>query len=411
MNNVKVYQIDLGHFGRYGFEKLVDMEKHLRTVDLELVGVAEEDPRRLREAEKFAESNDVEIETFESVDELYRHASMQDDVMVYDASPGNEHAEHLKRSVDHGFFHLAEKPPSMTREEHRMERKLDEAMWKVDFIERESAVVKKALQVLEDEEISSIRVFRESSIGAEKVVEPVLRRGVMGGDVLDKMTHEIYVLDLLEAAGEPPQLDLMDAHSEYFMPYRQVSDSLMSLKGNKVRELSLNAANGQTHAEFSAGEAEVELHSSWLGPSRESVKAVAEIDYNPFISEVFEGSTPVRSEECRFFIVEGSRNLLGDMLNSKLIDLDSGETLELPELMHDQLYRVLRRAVQEAAADEPDANHVHLDQFMTAVFDVRDLSVEKASGFHEELEKAKKRMDRLILDEQKFESSAVELEM
>lgn len=404
MADLLVYQIGLGSFGRYGFEKLLEMQRHLDRVDLDFAGVADEDSERLRSARKFAEANGFDIECFESADEAYSHAQDYENVMFYDASPATRHADHLHRSVDNGFFHLAEKPPSMTREEHLIERRLDSAMWKVDFIERESPVVKKAVDLVEGERIDSIRCYRESCIGAEKLVEPVHRKGVVGGDVLDKMSHEIYVYDLLEAAEGGAELELLNAESGSFMPYRHGSDSMMSISGGKSRELDIGSANGKSHAEIEAGDTEVELNSSWLGPSRRSVEEASNLEHDPFSSGVHQLSVPVREEECRFFVMEGSVHLMGDLLHGELIDLESGERIQLPSLMHDQLYRVIRKAVLAAsnggAEDKPGP-----DSFMTALFDARESALEAASGFHEELVNARQTADELILDAQKFESS------
>jgi len=67
--------------------------------------------------------------------------------MVYDAGCADTHADNIYTSMQHGLFHLAEKPPSMNRREHLREKELahrNQAMWKCDFIERENPVVKKS---------------------------------------------------------------------------------------------------------------------------------------------------------------------------------------------------------------------------------------------------------------------------
>ena len=155
MRTVKVFQIGLGSFGRHGFEKFVDMEKNLPEADVELVGVADTDPEKLRSAEKFAEVHDTEIETFHTAGAMYSRAeqieSAENQVLIYDAGPTESHSNHIDESIHRGFYHLSEKPSSMRREEHIREKRLAEdrdVKWMVDFIERESPVVKKTLEYL-----------------------------------------------------------------------------------------------------------------------------------------------------------------------------------------------------------------------------------------------------------------------
>ncbi|MFB6147857.1 MAG: Gfo/Idh/MocA family oxidoreductase, partial [Candidatus Nanohaloarchaea archaeon] len=175
----KIYQIGLGSFGRYGFEKLVEMHNYLEEVHVELVGVADKDFERLEAAEKFAERNDIELETFTTDRELYDAAKEEEgDVMIYDAGPSEAHSSHIHRSLENGFFHLAEKPPSLDREGHMKEKQLakdSDVFYKVDFIERESPVVRAAIDILEGEDIDSIKVFRESSAGVQKALQPAER--------------------------------------------------------------------------------------------------------------------------------------------------------------------------------------------------------------------------------------------
>lgn len=399
MSTVKAYQIGLGSYGWHGFEKLIDLHLHGVKAELELMGVVDPDHERLEKAENYARAAGLEIKTYSTVDEMYRDAGASDsEVMVYDASPSTEHAEHLQRSVANGFYHLAEKPPSMTRDQHLEERKLEDAMWKVDFIERESPVVQKTEEVVAEEDIDSLKVYRQSSIGVSKLLNPIRRSGILGGDVLDKMTHEIYVLDLLEAAGQKTDLELETAVSHELMPYRPVSDSLMGIDGSKLNHLSDKVANGMTSAKFRAGDADIQLKSSWLGVNKDAREEAERLD-----SKIVESSPTTEQdqhfigEECRFFVLEGTVNLLGDMLHGRLYDLDNGEELETSELPHDQLYRVIRKAARRASGrDQPSGNEL-TEQFMGSIFDVREETVKQSSSFHEELESAKGRVRSMLV--------------
>lgn len=414
MTDLRIYQVGLGSFGRYGFEKLVEMHNHLEEVDVKLCGVADKDFDRLEAAERFAESNGIDIETFTTDQELYDAASREEgDVMVYDAGPAEAHSSHIQRSLQEGFYHLTEKPPSLTRDGHLREKRLAEdsqVFYKVDFIERESPVVRRAIELLEDEDIESIKIFRESSAGVQKVLQPAERAGVKGGDVLDKMVHEVYVLDMLEAAGEEPALELEDAETRYFVPKQPGSERLMSIDGGVTREIDADAATGATKAAFRDGNARVELHSSWLGLSEEAEDAASRIQ-DATGEDVLErqytraGDAAFSSEEARFFIVEGSRSLAGDMLHRRLYDLDSGEELETPDLLHDQLYRVIERAVLAAKGETVDLEigEREIDTFMTALFDARDRALENADDYLDELEAANERLQQLIVRDSELE--------
>ena len=369
MSDVKVLQIGLGSFGRHGFDDLVGMVEGLDEVSMELIGVADRDPEALEKAERFAEQRGLEIETWRSVEEAYNAAEGCDEpgsrVLVYDAGPSDLHFDHIVRSMRNDFYHLAEKPPSMTREQHIAEKHLQadsEVRFMVDFIERENPVVLEALKLVEDAE--SVEVFRESSIGVEKIEEPIDRLGVTGGCVLDKMSHEEYVQEFTEI-GELEELE------KTYMPFDRSGEALMDVHGSKTRSVGKLAAEGKVKACFSGG---VTLHASWLGVSEEAENAVEGLDIDPINTEIrTSGGKAFSFEEARFFIVRGERDLLGDMLNERLVDLDSGERVGVPDRERDQLYRALRSAVKEAAGIENRSiEKEDISRFMNKVFDVKE---------------------------------------
>ena len=417
MKTVKIYQIGLGDFGRHGFEKFVDMANNLEEVNVDFGGVCDKDRDKLEAAEKFAEHHGVELEKFTDKDEMYSKASGEN-VLVYDAGPSDTHPENIYESLRHGFYHLTEKPSSMTREEHIAEKKLAEnqnVTFAVDFIERESPVVKKTLELLEGEEIERIKVFRESCMGLEKITDPVGRTGVVGGDILDKMVHEAYVLDFLEASKGDYGLELEDVDIEYFLPKDFNSEKLFGFEGGYTHDTE-DAATGMTHAEFSFEDTAIELNSSWMGLSDEArteagkIRKITGVDFldRDYIEDDGEAFA---DEEARFFVIEGSRNLAGDMLHKKLYDLDTGEEIASRDLLHDQLYRMLENTVFEAAGiHEREITDKETDVFMNAIFDVRDKAAEE--NFSEALKKGNERLEKLrirdgkILENEESESIA-----
>lgn len=409
MAQINVYQIGVGSFGRNGFEKLVEMHNHFEDHDIRLKGLCEKDFEKREKAEKFATAHDVDLELFENTDEMYREASNESGkVLIYDAGPAEAHSKHIYSSLQYGFFHLAEKPPSLTRDEHLKEKKLaqqKDVFWKVDFVERENPVVKKALETIEENSIDEIKVFRESSVGVQKILNPVERFGVKGGDILDKMVHEVYVLDFLEEAGVEPELELEESETKYFTPKDLDSEKLMSIRGGYVEEINYDTATGQTKAVFDANGVKISFNSSWLGLSDECRveakkirESIGETVFNRKFSEI--DKTAFLNEEARFFVIKGERSLVGDMLNKKLYDLETGEEIELDYYIHDQLYRVIEKSVRKAAGERIDGvSEKETDVFMNAVFDVK----ESVSGenYLNELDKALEKIDSLTVTDRK----------
>lgn len=410
---LRIYQIGLYGIGRYGFEHLVELTRHFSKIDVELAGVYDRDFDRLERAEKFAEVNGIDIDTFQSLDELYRKAEREDEkVMVYDAGTSKSRPENIHRSIEKGFFHLAEKPPSMTRQQHIQEKKLAKnhgVMWKVDFIERESPVVKRTFEILEGEGIEEIKVFRESSTGIEKVIDPETRINVRGGDILDKMINEVYVLDFIEASksienAESIELELEGASTDYFLPSDIGSESLMSVEGSRTRDIE-NASTAQTQARFSSGETSVKLSSSWMGLTEECMLEAKKVGektghrvYERSFSELNDNA--YMREDARFFVVEGERRLVGDLLNSRLFDLETGEEIETKTYMHDQLYRVLENAVKTAAGKTDQKSiEKETDVFMNALFDVKK-EVSNGSVLKES-SKGSKKLKSLVVSDKK----------
>lgn len=401
MADLSVYQIGVQGVGRYGFEKLVDMANHLKETDVEVAGVAEKDPERREDARKFAESNGLEIETFKDPSEMYREAESKENVMIYDAGGPAKHPSHIHESLKRGFFHVSERPPSMTREQHLQEKKLAEnhdLMWKVDFIERESAVVQKALELTEGKDIESVKVFRENTSGLKRVLDPVKYGDVKGGDILDQMINDIYVLDLLDISEK--EGFVLESAESFFMPRGTGSESMMELNGGKTREIE-KAATGRTSAEFETSQASVELNSSWIGASREVSSIVEKYDID-LVQENYVkiGEQVIRDQRCNFFIVEGEARLLGDILNGRLYDIDSGEEIEVPDLLHDQLYRFLKKTVLNASGErEDEVSDRETELFIDRLFDVRDQAVENSGSYFDELDRSQELMKKLMVED------------
>jgi len=407
---LKVYQIGLGRFGRYGFEKFLGMEENLESADVVLEGICEEDREKLADAVKLASNNDSEVKGFTEIQTMYEHASKEEDkVLIYDAGPSELHAENITRSLNNGFYHIAEKPPSLTKDGFLNQKSLSDkrdVFWKVDFIERENPVVMKAKELLKDEIVEEIKIFRESSIGLEKMFNPVDRSGVKGGDVLDKMFHEIYLLDFLEVLEEEYNPKIKKVNSTYLMPKEKGSDSLMNIYGGKSKEIDNRTATGQTQAVLKNNSIDIELNSSWMGLS-DKAKTIVK-SFEGMSGKSIHRSEPVKiddkhtiiNEEARFFIIDGSTSLIGDMLNKKLYNLDTGEEIKVSNLYSDQLYRVLEKAVLDASESSNISTSKKTLEFSELIFNIRQKGLESCNDYYKELEKSRKHVESFVYSEE-----------
>ena len=89
------------------------------------------------------------------------------------------------------------------------------------------------------------------------------------------------------------------------------------------------------------------------------------------------------------------------MLHENLYEIEKREEISRPDLLHDQLYRVLESSVLEAAdIVEKPVGEKETDTFMNAIFNVRDKAVQ-TEDFWQELEKAHRKLDAEILEDEK----------
>jgi predicted dehydrogenase len=380
MADIKVYQIGVGSFGQYGFEKLLKIHNYLQDVDAVFAGFAEPSTKKGAAAQRFAESEGVDLVHFKTTDSMYQSASNQiGKILIYDSGPSELHAENIYRSMKHGFYHLAEKPSSVAREQHIKAVKLaksSKSFWRVNFIEMENPVVQKAIQLLQNKKIEHIEVFRENKAGILKLVHPVKRLGVQGGDILDKMSHELFVLAFLKAAGGQIDFNLQHVDNKY-LTLDEINAGSNFV--DQIGEAAVLDTVTQTTAVFDNDGVELRLHSSWGGLSRRCRKMLNE--YEPELGRPIAasrlkpgGDYDFYDEEARFFIMKGEMNLLGDMLHNRLYNLNKGRFVQIPKFKHDTLYRSIKKAVLEAAIGAPEQilDATEIDVFINAIFNVRD---------------------------------------
>lgn len=407
---VHIFQIGCKDIGRLGFEKFLNFEDHF-PLDVKFERIYCKDFDAEDRARKYTECREKNVEFFDDIKSLYSVAEdKKGSVLIYDAGPPQLHSRNIARSLEHGFHHLVEKPPSVTREEHIAERRLaanSPVNYKVDFIERENPAVKKAIDLVNSENMESIEVFRESSFGVQKVLQPVKFAHVKGGAVLDKMSNDIFILDLI---GD--EIEFEEADIDYLMPKDLGGEKVMNSDDSGARQITEKTAVGKCKGVFSSGDVDIELNASWLGLSDEARVWNQEIR-EKFDEEVISSKHSeidgkgFQNEQCRFFVVKGEKKLLCDLRGEKIYDLDENEIVDVPEPPRDQLYRVLEKAVLDAAEVEKyKIDEDEVDDFMNCLFDVQD---QCGGDVFEEVDRATERIRSLMSSDKKI-SDKVEAE-
>lgn len=402
---LKIFHIGLDGYGRLGFRELLEICSE-EDIDAEVAGVFSRDKTLIEDALNTSPIDEKQVQVFQDLDEMYRKASEQNsDVFIYDTGSSDTHSDNLYRSLQHGFYHLAERPPSIKREEHLKERRLSEesdVTWKVDFIERENPAVKKALELLENEEINKIETHRYSSEAVEASLMPEKRRKLRGGTVLNKAINEIYTTDFLEKAGSEKELKLESVENEHFTPFRRGSDKLLSIEGGYTEEICGKTATADFSAVFSADNVEIEINAGIMGMTEQGLIQASKLKestghdfrHRDFIEADGEAFL---DERAAFFVVEGSREIAGDLIEGELFDLETGKKLDAGSEEYTPLYRVIKDAIEDAIREEEEELDMETDLFMNALYDARD-SIE-GEEYMDELDKANSRLESMIISE------------
>lgn len=400
---VHIFQIGCRNFGRYGFEKILDKEEYL-PVDVKLEAVCEKDFEHREKAENFSKSMGKNVDFYDSVDKIYEEAKKkQGTVLIYDAGPTQRHHKHIQRSLKNNFHHLTEKPPSVTREEHIEERKLaseSKVNYKVDFIERENPAIKKMKETIEEDKVEKIKVFRESTFGLQRSLKPIEHAHLNEGCVLDKIINDIYIVDLANIE----EMKIEKIRDTSFMPKNIDGEKVLQVNGATSRKIDENSSIAKVQAEFKSKDKEIFLSTSWLGTSEEAKivsKKIKETFKNSLIKSEYKelNDNSFLDEETAFIVVEEKgRKLVGDLLNKKVYDVTHEKTIEVDVFPRDALYRVIEKAVLDAAGhDVTDVSQEELDVFMNGLFDIHEKAGEFDGEVLEALDKTSEKLESLFI--------------
>ena len=369
--SLKVLQIGYRGIGRKGLKALQKLENS-EEVELEVVGLCENDFEKLEEAKK--EHRESGIEFFSDTETAYSEMDgFEDPVMIYDSGKVDNRSDNLFRSVEHGFYHLTEKPPALERDQHLSQASLESAMWKIDYLEQENPVIEKTKQLIENREIDSLEVFRVSSSGIQKYLAPVKFSDLKGGSLMNQLLHEKYVLNILENSSNQIRLDEYDLEAG-FQPYFN-KKKLQTVYNNPTTKVGSETATARLTISMDK-DPELKLHTCWLGSSEKLKDRVDELeddlDHEIISSEPRELKEEVYLDQtARFFVLRGEKNLLGDLLNRKLFDLNKNQEIDLPEHETSELYRSMKKAAEDALNKNLNGS-VKGKTFLDFVFDVKE---------------------------------------
>jgi len=389
MKKVYVYQIGCGFFGKFGFEKLLQLSK--KHYFVEFNGIAEINPERRKFIKKKAEEYKTKLKIFDHTFEMYKEAyqkSMRlkdkNKIMIYDTSPSELHYSHLLKSMKFGFWHLTEKPPALTKEEFEQELKFPKK-WGCDFIEEENEVVLTAIDYLKRNKlkIKSIEIFRESSIGLQKILRGAFaREGIKGGCLLDKSIHEIYMFSFLNACKqEIKNIKLTKARANYLMIESLNKNNFLDIFGQLKKEISKDIATAESIVEgileTKKSKIPFKLHSSWLGISEEGKKIsnkLKKLTNYEFVRKKQEEGMKLPYEDFRLFILNcDSVILYGEMKNKKLFVEKNKriKEIQLLYLKEDALYRMLEKFIFKILKVK-ETNLENMRNIMKIIFDSKE---------------------------------------
>ncbi len=405
MQKVHIYQIGCGTFGKYGFEKLLQLSKKYDFVEFE--GIVEVNSERREFAKKKAKEYSIKLKIFDHTFDVYQDASkLRKKVFIYDAGPSELHYSHLIKSLKFGFWHFTEKPPAFTKEEFEVELKLSKK-WGCDFIEEENETVLTALDYLKQNKlkIDSIEIYRESSVGLQKILGNSIRTGVEGGCLLDKSCHDIYVFSFLSVCGQKiKNVMLNKAKADYLMIDSLNKDNFLDIFGHPKNQITEGIATAQGIVEGIAktGEEEIpfKFYSSWIGVSKEGLKVsnnLKKITKYEFIRKKQIEGMEIPYEDLRLFVIDCDTIVLyGDMKDKKLFVERDGKIKELKLLKfkEDQLYRMLEKYVLVAAGKEKLNNLENMKFIMNLIFDAEE-KIQKSLRNKNKLEEIRKTKNRV----------------
>jgi len=398
---VYVFQIGYGKWGKIAFKKFLQISTNLDDVNLIMEGVCDINQEARKKLKVLLDEKRLSTKIFSSTKEMYDYASEFSNVLIFDSSQSELHSSHIIKSLEHNFYHLAEKPPYFSIKEKEMIKKTEKVSkvkWSCDLIEFLNPVVKEAKKFLTGKKIKidNIDVFRLNSIGIKKILQGDHRYGVQGGCLLDKAIHDGYIFDFSD--GKPV---LLDAVADFFM--------IDSLKDPKILDLRLKPfSNGEPSLaqgclKGKIGEINFSIYSGWLGiplELKKRFKRIGKISRKNFIfsKEAVVNNKKFLDEELRLFVISGKHKnvpieIYGDMKHFQLLINENGKWRRIEMEKEDQLYKILTNAVLVTANKRKFLiNEREINKIMNIIFD----SMKRINSRSINIEKEKEKTERYV---------------
>ncbi|MCD6229377.1 MAG: hypothetical protein J7K00_01070 [Candidatus Diapherotrites archaeon] len=390
-----VLQVGLGSFGKKALEKWCELDGQvIENTKIEFLGACDKNEYSREKALNICNDKNVFPALFSTRKAMFEHIAKTrkkyDLVLVYDASSSSDHARHIQECIKLGFFCLVESPPYTSFSEEKQVMDLIHFVhvsnennfynkWLCCQTESENPVVLTVLDLLkkENQKIKSIETCRFSSIGLEKSAAPLFREGVTGGDLLDLLPEESYILRFF--TDNPAKLDIFleNAKSDYLMVSNtQDQPSLMNCSGQEITRANMKEnppASAQTKVMLKINNTPVTLNSGWLGLPKEIKEKTESIGRQAKHNFISSGKTAMYLEEP---VLKGIRllhikleksELIGDLTHNALFSRHgkSWTKKKLVKTEGDGLSRVFSKTVSHILGKgKPSTSRIETEHFM-----------------------------------------------
>ncbi len=216
MIKVAIGIIGIGYQGFRGFISLLAIEEILRNDGIKIGGIIiiEPDSDARKDCERISKVLYFPVKLFSSLDEFFYFIERKRDnflkkfdcIIFYDASPTKWHSKNLKRiyrlkKLGLPIYYFGEKPISTDKLQlHMWLKKEKKLKFYCNFTELQNSAYLTLKSYLDETnfQINSLKFWRASSIGFQKLIDPTQRAGITGGALEDKGIHDIALtIDLL----------------------------------------------------------------------------------------------------------------------------------------------------------------------------------------------------------------------
>jgi len=218
MIKVAIGIIGIGYQGFRGFISLLAIEEILRNDGIKIGGIIiiEPDSDARKDCERISKVLYFPVKLFSSLDEFFYFIERKKDnflkkfncIIFYDASPTKWHSKNLNQIIYYNLYYnlniptyyFGEKPISTDKFQLYAWLKEEKLKFYCNFTELQNSAYLTLKSYLDETnfQINSFKFWRASSIGFQKLIDPIQRTGITGGALEDKGIHDVALtIDLL----------------------------------------------------------------------------------------------------------------------------------------------------------------------------------------------------------------------